>query len=43
MPVCTPDFARRYALVRHPKSLIGVPLFHLNEMSTDPSSLDWQG
>jgi LysR family glycine cleavage system transcriptional activator len=43
MPVCTPDFASRYNLVKHPKSLAGVPLFHLVEMSTDPSALDWEG
>ena len=43
MPVCTPDFAARYRLVKHPTSLANVPLFHLVEMSTDPSSLDWEG
>ncbi len=43
IPVCTADFASRYTLPRNPKTLRGVPLFHVKEETSDPAWLDWPG
>ncbi len=42
-PVCTPDFARRYALDPSCTSLERVPLSHVPIETSDPGWLDWPG
>lgn len=41
IPVCTPEFAKRYSLPRIPKSLIDIPLLDVHEETADPSYIDW--
>ena len=42
LAVCTADFAARYNLPRHPKSLQGVPLFHIHTDTDNPRAFGWQ-
>ena len=41
MPICTPEFAERYELTEATKTLEGVPLIHLPDLSTDPIQAEW--
>ncbi len=41
VPVCTPDFAKRYNLSEDRWDLTGVPLIHINVQTTDPDWADW--
>jgi LysR family glycine cleavage system transcriptional activator len=41
VPVCTPEFASRYALSEETKSLDGVPVIHVKDETTDPGWLNW--
>ena len=41
VPVCTPEFAALYGLSENTKSLVGVPLIHVKEETTDPGWLNW--
>ena len=43
VPVCTPEFARRYGLTRGQTDLSGVPIAHIDVPTTDAAWLDWQG
>ena len=42
VPICTPAFAVQYDLSENTKSLVGVPLIHVKEETTDPGWLNWQ-
>lgn len=41
VPVCTPDFAARYALEPGMRSLSGVPLIRISVPTSDPDWADW--
>jgi len=41
VPVCTPEFAKRYRISKQQRSLAGVPLIHLGERTPDPDWADW--
>ncbi|WP_300530566.1 LysR substrate-binding domain-containing protein [uncultured Mameliella sp.] len=43
VPVCTPEFARRYGLTPGQTDLSGVPIAHIDVPTTDAAWLDWQG
>jgi DNA-binding transcriptional LysR family regulator len=41
VPVCTPDFAKRYSLNADHWDVTGVPLVHITVPTTDPDWADW--
>jgi LysR family transcriptional regulator, glycine cleavage system transcriptional activator len=41
VPICSPEFAAKYGLTEDTKSLIGVPVIHVKEETSDPSWLNW--
>jgi DNA-binding transcriptional LysR family regulator len=43
VPVCSPEFAQRYKLVKGQKTLSGVPLCSVEDHTSDPLLLDWRG
>ncbi|MBY6119436.1 LysR substrate-binding domain-containing protein [Mameliella alba] len=43
VPVCTPDFARRYELSPGQTNLGAVPIAHIDVPTSDAAWLDWQG
>jgi len=42
VPVCTPDFARRYGLGPERRSLDGVPIIRIGVPTSDPDWCDWE-
>lgn len=42
LPVCTPKFARQHRLPGRRKSLVGIPLVHLDDRTPDPEWADWR-
>jgi len=42
LPVCTPKFARQHRLHTRRKSLVGIPLVHLEDRTPDPEWADWR-
>jgi len=41
IPVCTPEFARQFALSEHVTTLTDVPLVHLDNRTPDPKWASW--
>ncbi|MCK5603691.1 LysR family transcriptional regulator [Candidatus Pacearchaeota archaeon] len=42
VPVCSPDFAKRYKLQPGQNSIENIPLCHLKDETSDPGWLNWQ-
>ena len=42
VPICTPEFAAQYNLSESTTSLVGVPVIHVKEETTDPGWLNWE-
>ncbi len=42
VPICTPEFARKYSLSDGTTSLVGVPVIHVKPETTDPGWLNWE-
>lgn len=42
VPICTPEFAGKYALSVDTTSLAGVPVIHVKDETTDPGWLNWE-
>lgn len=41
VPICTPEFASKYALSVDTRSLDGIPVIHVKDETTDPGWLNW--
>ena len=41
LPLCSPDFARRYEISSRLRSLKDIPLVHLDDRTPDPEWADW--
>ena len=42
VPICTPEFAAQNNLSESTTSLVGVPVIHVKEETTDPGWLNWE-
>lgn len=42
VPICSPEFAARHNLSEDTGSLVGIPVIHVKEETTDPGWLNWE-